>query len=344
MFRASQPSPTPPRGRCSRWRMKLSRAVQEFLSDGRTYLSPASLAAYESDLSRLVALASPDSVLAFTTDLIRAYFLGLSQQNRAMATLYRKHSALQEFGRWGIRKGLWGANLMEQIQRPPKPQHLPRPFSPEEMGRIMRLELPAIERVIRGLLYYTGLRVTPICQLKLGDLSFDEIRHPNGVTFPGTLRTIGKGSKPLVTPMHGCSKSCCSPTRSRTPTSRASPGSCGSPKEAEQERRAAVHPQADRAAHARLGGAGWGPDLPAASVPAHLRDGPAAAGDGHPGDPGAARPRRSGDDGDLHEGGRRPDRRGGVPAAVELGKEGQITGGLCTQVLHHLFEGGSEGV
>jgi site-specific recombinase XerD len=186
--------------------MKLSRAVQEFLAEGRTYLSSASLAAYESDLSRVAALASPDSVLAFTPDLIRAYFLGLSHQNRAMATLYRKHSALQEFGRWGVRKGLWVANPMEQIQRPPKPQHLPRPFSPEEMGRIMRLELPAIERVIRGLLYYTGLRVTPICQLKVGDLSFDEICHPNGVTFPGTLRTIGKGSKPLVTPMHGALK------------------------------------------------------------------------------------------------------------------------------------------
>src|SRR6266849_3763714 len=154
------PLPPPRAGtRSARWRMKLSRAVQEFVTEGRTYLSPATLAAYESDLGRLVALVSPDSVLGFTPDVIRAYFLGLSHQNRRMATLYRKHSALNEFGRWGVRKGLWLANPMEQIQRPPKPRHLPRPFSPEEMGRIMRLELPSIERVIRGVLYYTGLRV-----------------------------------------------------------------------------------------------------------------------------------------------------------------------------------------
>jgi integrase/recombinase XerD len=70
------------------------------------------------------------------------------------------------------------------------------------MRRIMQLELSAIESVIRGLLYYTGLRVSPICALKVGDLSFDEIRYPTGVTFPGTIRTIGKGNKPLVTPMH----------------------------------------------------------------------------------------------------------------------------------------------
>src|SRR5260370_1385471 len=188
--------------RSARWRMKLSRAVQEFVTEGRTYLAPATLAAYESDLGRVTALASPDSVLAFTPDLIRAYFLGLSLQNRRMATLYRKHSSLREFARWGVRKRLWVTNPMEDIQRPPKPQHLPRPFTPEEMRRIMQLELPSIERVIRAILYYTGLRVSPICALKVGDLSFDEIRYPNGVMFPGTLRTLGKGNKPLVTPMH----------------------------------------------------------------------------------------------------------------------------------------------
>ena len=188
--------------RSARWRMKLSRAIQEFLAEGRTYLSPATIAAYESDLGRLAALVSPDSVLGFTPEVVRAYFMGLSHQNRRMATLYRKHSALQEFGRWGVRKGLWLKNPMEDIQRPPKPQHLPRPFTPEEMRRIMQLELPPIERVIRALLYYTGLRVSPICALKVGDLSFDEIRYANGVTFPGAIRTIGKGNKPLVTPMH----------------------------------------------------------------------------------------------------------------------------------------------
>ncbi len=129
---------TPPRPgagtRAARWRMKLSRAIQEFLTEGRTYLSPATLAAYESDLGRVAALASPDSVLAFTSEMIRAYFLGLSHQNRSMATLYRKHSALNEFGRWGVRNGLWLKNPMDDIQRPPKPQHLPRPSRPRRCG------------------------------------------------------------------------------------------------------------------------------------------------------------------------------------------------------------------
>lgn len=192
----------PHRSRSVRWRMKLSRAVGEFIEHGRTHLTPATLAAYESDLNRLAALASPDSVLAFTPDLIRAYFLGLSHQHRKVSTLYRKHSALKEFARWGIRQRLWAANPMEDIQRPPKPQHLPRPFSPKEIRTIMRLELAPLEQVVRALLYYTGLRVTPICRIKVGDLSFDELTAAGGVRFPGTIRTVGKGSKPLITPMH----------------------------------------------------------------------------------------------------------------------------------------------
>ncbi len=72
---------------------------------------------------------------------------------------------------------------------------------PAMMG-IMQAELPPIEHVIRAVLYYTRLRVSPICALKVGDLSFDELRYPNGVTFPKTIRTVGTGSKPLVTPMH----------------------------------------------------------------------------------------------------------------------------------------------
>src|SRR5260370_42698320 len=121
--------PRPSAGtRAARWRMKLSRAVQEFLADGRTYLSPATLAAYESDLGRLVALVSPDSVLGFTPEVARAYFLGLSHPTRSMETLYRKHSALPGFGRWGVRKGLWLGDPKDDIQPPPKPQHLPRPI------------------------------------------------------------------------------------------------------------------------------------------------------------------------------------------------------------------------
>jgi site-specific recombinase XerD len=69
------------------------------------------------------------------------------------------------------------------------------------MERLWQLELPALERVVRALLYYTGLRVTPLCQLRVGDVSFGEIVLEDGIRFPGSLRSLGKRQKPQVTPL-----------------------------------------------------------------------------------------------------------------------------------------------
>src|SRR5437773_3035548 len=99
-----------------RWRMKLSRAIQELPHERQATGSPAStIAAYGSDLHRLVGLAPADSVLHFSEDLVRQYFLWHSGRNASMATLARKHAALSEFGRWGARSRLWAANPLDLI-------------------------------------------------------------------------------------------------------------------------------------------------------------------------------------------------------------------------------------
>lgn len=184
------------------WRMKLSRAIQEYLAFRRAGgMSKASLAAYESDLSRLVRIPRHDSVLCFTPDVIRRYFIELSEDNRTMSTLARKHSVLTSFSQWGLRHGLWTQDPMAGFERPRKQERLPRPFAPEEIAQLMRLELEPKERVIRALLYYTGIRVTPLCFLKVGDLAFEHVTV-EGTTFPGYIRTVGKGGTVTVTPMH----------------------------------------------------------------------------------------------------------------------------------------------
>jgi site-specific recombinase XerD len=66
----------------------------------------------------------------------------------------------------------------------------------------MALELDVTERTLRGLLYYTALRVTPICGLRVGDVSFSPTRFPNGLEAPGCVRATSKGRKQSVKPMH----------------------------------------------------------------------------------------------------------------------------------------------
>jgi integrase len=66
---------------------------------------------------------------------------------------------------------------------------------------IMGLQLEPREQVIRALLYFTGLRVSPLCNLRVCDVSYGSVTIEDQV-FPGTLKATVKGNKPQVIPMH----------------------------------------------------------------------------------------------------------------------------------------------
>jgi site-specific recombinase XerD len=185
--------------------MRLSTATERFLDTVRARgLSRSTHEAYASDLRLLVALASvqaSDSVLAFDADLVRRYLVTLSEKNLSQATLHRRRASISEFAKWGKRERLWG-DVADSIPAIKRPKNLPRPFADDERDRLMALDLDATERTLRGLLYYTALRVTPICGLRVGDLSFSPTRFSNGLEAPGSIRATSKGKKQSVKPMH----------------------------------------------------------------------------------------------------------------------------------------------
>jgi len=176
--------------------MKLSRAKDDFIAECRIRLAPQTCIGYESDLGLLVSLANvhaADSVLAFTAELVREYFLALSKKGLTMSTLHRRRATLNEFARWGIKRRLWTVNPMDDAPVIKKPKHLPRPFAKGEREALLGLELTdPKDRLLRALLYWTGLRVTPICGIRLGDIALGE------PPTPGSIRTMGKGRKPHV--------------------------------------------------------------------------------------------------------------------------------------------------
>jgi len=173
--------------------MRMSSAVAEWLTEVKTqHPGTATWTAYKSDLHRLVSFASIDTILHFTPELCRNYFASISSQGIRPSTLHRKMAAVSEFGKWGVRNKLWHANPMDGVARVRRPRHLPRPFSNDEMARLFALDLEPVERVMRGMLFLTGLRVTPLCKLKVGDVSYD----------PPTIRAWVKGAKTQVIQMH----------------------------------------------------------------------------------------------------------------------------------------------
>ncbi len=181
------------------WRhMKLSKAVQDFINSVRPSASPETVRAYESDLGLLVAIArvrAQDTVFAFTAELANTYLLSQSQRGLAMITLHRNQTSLRAFARWAVGQRILGPNPMDQVAMIRKPKRLPRPYKRAERERLLALDLPLVEQVIRGVLYYTGLRVGPLSRIRIRDI---EILPETG---RGTIRTIGKARKEHVVPI-----------------------------------------------------------------------------------------------------------------------------------------------
>jgi site-specific recombinase XerD len=174
------------------WRMRLTKAIALFAEYLKTSKAKETVAAYESDLNRFRFHSPMDTIFGVTPEAIQRWLAASSAEGNSMATLHRKLATMRAFGRWGVRKELWKVSPAETIDPIRRPKHLPRPFSDDEVAALLALVLLPREALIRGLLLFTGLRVTPICGIKVGDVSFS----------PPTMRVLVKGAKQQVVKLH----------------------------------------------------------------------------------------------------------------------------------------------
>jgi integrase/recombinase XerD len=180
--------------------MKFSKAVGDFITerrlgtDTKTSLAKQTCESYRSDLTQLQKLLKHDTVLELTPELVRRYFIEADAEGQSANTLRRKTASLREFGLWLVDRKVVppDANPFARLPKFRRPETLPRPFSREDADRIWQLPLPPDEAVLRALLFFTGLRVSPICGIRVGDLSKD----------PPSIAVVGKGDRPQRVLMH----------------------------------------------------------------------------------------------------------------------------------------------
>jgi site-specific recombinase XerD len=190
--------------------MRLSTAVDQFLEDSKVRLTKQTIKLYRSDLELLVSLAhvdKGDSVLMFTPELVRQYFVRLSQERAitrdgvtatrslSMATLHRRRTSVRQFATWCLMRRLVAEDPMKDAPRIRRPRRLPRPLPPDVHEWIDRLELGPVDRVLRALLFQAGLRVAEVCGLTLDHVRLGRHDHE------GELLILGKGSKERVVPL-----------------------------------------------------------------------------------------------------------------------------------------------
>jgi integrase/recombinase XerD len=167
-----------------------------WLEDG---LAKNTLEAYRRDLSQYAAwLEARSGKSLFGADQadIQSYLGHQSRKKTRATSVARLLSALKRFYRHGLRQGRIKADPTLRIESPKLPRGLPKSLTEEDVESL--LEAPPVEKAL-GLrdramletLYASGLRVSELVTLKLGQVSQDM----------GVVRVTGKGSKERLVPL-----------------------------------------------------------------------------------------------------------------------------------------------
>ncbi len=157
--------------------------------------SPNTVSAYRADLTQFASTtdAKRRSWREVRLKDARAFIETLQKAGYKDATVARKIAAIKSFFHFLTAEGLVSQNPMEELLTPHVTRILPRSLSPEELGRLFQQsaqqQTPEGQRnkVMVTLLCATGLRVTELVSLDLGDL---DLR-----TEPASVRCLGNGGR-----------------------------------------------------------------------------------------------------------------------------------------------------
>ncbi len=171
--------------------------IRSFLNFCRTEkgLAENTLKAYAADLERFDSFEKNRSTAASTEDL-RAYIDGLHRSGLGNRSIARHLTTVRNFLSYLVREGVLEADPAEHLRPPKQWQTLPKFLNREEIGKL--LEAPDAsrptglrDRAMLQLLYASGLRVSELCRLGMGDLNLEM----------GIVRTTGKGNKQRLVPV-----------------------------------------------------------------------------------------------------------------------------------------------
>ncbi|MDA0803426.1 MAG: tyrosine recombinase XerC [Planctomycetota bacterium] len=151
------------------------------------------------------AIANPDaSSRATITDLmlgadqerIRGYLAQMAHQNYSPATIARKIATLRSFHKWLERAGMIAKNPMTVIRTPRQPRRLPKAITVDQVEALLHAPeggdtLGLRDRAILETMYSTGVRVSEVVALNMGDLQLQERQ----------LRVRGKGKRERIVPL-----------------------------------------------------------------------------------------------------------------------------------------------
>ena len=166
-------------------------------------LSAHTVRAYRGDLldlfGHLHRLGAQD-LSGLTVRSLRSWLANQQTRGRARGTLQRRTAAVRVFGRWALQTGRLEHDPAAALRSPKRVRSLPPTLESADAAAMLTEALqvaadgggPGAARdvAILELLYATGIRVSELCGLDLGDIDQDR----------QTVRVLGKGNKQRTVP------------------------------------------------------------------------------------------------------------------------------------------------
>jgi len=181
-----------------------ARSVEEQLSSFALFLDTErgvavnTRLAYLADLKTYVGRlkAWKTAPARATADDIQRYLTWMQSSDYSRMSVMRAIASLKSFHRFLVAEKEAGEDPTVLLQFPKTGRRLPQVLTPEEVARLIGAPDPGTaqglrDRAILETLYSSGLRVSELTSLKLGDVNFDE----------GWVRVTGKGSRERLVPI-----------------------------------------------------------------------------------------------------------------------------------------------
>lgn len=161
-------------------------------------LSANTIQSYRQDLQEADAFfkTQTKSIAEIDQFVILNFLEQLQQQRKARNTVIRVVSTLRRFFQYLVQFGVIKDDPMLKVDSPKKAQTLPDVLTVTQVNQLLSMpninqKLGIRDRAILETLYATGLRVSELVNLKLGDLHLPM----------NLLQTIGKGDKERIIPI-----------------------------------------------------------------------------------------------------------------------------------------------
>ena len=162
--------------------------------------------AYRNDLNQLVSFVEEETAKRslipqwawFDQQMMRGFLLNLKERGYAATTQARKVAAVKSFFDFMVTEGKVAKDPTEHVETPKVGKTLPKAISVSQARLLLeqpyKLSTPeaARDRAMLELLYATGMRVSELVSLDLGDIDVRE----------GFVRCFGKGRKERLLPIH----------------------------------------------------------------------------------------------------------------------------------------------